>query len=65
MKDKTLAEYIISICKKHSEFDEFKKKLVDEGAELSEASLDQIFTLVGGQKQHSVNQKPAVFLEEV
>lgn len=53
MRDKTLAEYILSVCKQcETSFDSFKTRLREQGAELSDQALNEIYTLVVGN-QHT------------
>ena len=48
VRDKTLAEYQVSLCGKHEHFSDFKQSLLDQGAELSEAAISEVFLIGGG-----------------
>lgn len=49
MKDKTLAEYLISVCNTPAmSVDKFRKHLGECGAEVSASASAQMFTLVAG-----------------
>ncbi len=65
MCNKTLAEYILSLCKQHSSDQQsFKLALSKNGAEFEDSAVEEMFQVVHGVGRPSLEVvKKSVFLE--
>ncbi|XP_050671660.1 ATP-dependent RNA helicase DHX8 [Leptidea sinapis] len=57
LNDKDLAEFIIDLSEKHPNFDEFKKALIENGAEFSDSFMSNLLRIIQHMKPTATSEQ--------